>query len=304
MTLDAGDQQRNESTMNDDMKTTALVQYFGSNRMLAEAVGAELKGCSWVGVTFAGGMTELRHIDARTLMVNDLHKHVINLARVTADALLAPKLYRQLRRLPFHPVTLKEAQTRCIERDRVTDLYATAKIVNAAPDLAWAIDYFVSSWMARACSAGTDGEFRGGLSTRWSAGGGDSAVRFRSATKSLVGWNRIFRRANFSTLDCFEFIDKVKDSQGVGLYNDPPFPGPGDAYRHKFSIADQRKLAARLAVFYETKVVCRFYDHPLIRELYPPDLWTWRMLSGGKTQTNEAAPEVLLINRSSAPGGI
>jgi hypothetical protein len=42
--------------------------------------------------------------------------------------------------------------------------------------------------------------------------------------------------------------------------------------------------------------VCRFYDVPLVRELYPADRWEWRHLEGRK-QTNEAAPEVLLVNR-------
>jgi hypothetical protein len=44
------------------------------------------------------------------------------------------------------------------------------------------------------------------------------------------------------------------------------------------------------------RVVCRFYDHPLVRELYPEQRWTWRHLAGGRKQTNGDAPEVLLLN--------
>lgn len=47
-------------------RITTLVPWYGSNRTLAENVGAALKGCSWVGVPFAGGMCELGHIEART----------------------------------------------------------------------------------------------------------------------------------------------------------------------------------------------------------------------------------------------
>lgn len=35
-------------------------------------------------------------------------------------------------------------------------------------------------------------------------------------------------------------------------------------------------------------------DHPLVRELYPESAWTWNRFDGRK-QTNDAAPEVLLV---------
>lgn len=60
---------------------TSIASWFGSNRMLAPIVGQELAGVPWVGIPFAGGMSELVHITARTLQVNDLHEHVINLVR-------------------------------------------------------------------------------------------------------------------------------------------------------------------------------------------------------------------------------
>jgi len=57
-----------------------------------------------------------------------------------------------------------------------------------------------------------------------------------------------------------------------------------------------RRLADKLATFTTARVVCRFYDHPLVRELYPEQRWTWRHLAGGRKQTNGDAPEVLLLN--------
>jgi hypothetical protein len=42
-------------------------------------------------------------------------------------------------------------------------------------------------------------------------------------------------------------------------------------------------------------VVCRFYDHPLIHEIYPEGRWTWRRLVGRK-QSNAEASELLVIN--------
>jgi hypothetical protein len=129
---------------------------------------------------------------------------------------------------------------------------------------------------------------------RWEAGGGDSVVRFRSATKALHEWHQIMKRCTFLSIDVFEFLDKVKDQEGHGLYLDSPFPGPGDKYTHAFTIGEHRKLADKLFQFEHCRVVCRFYDIPLIRELYPDYQWKWNILEGRK-QTNAKAPEVLLV---------
>jgi DNA-directed RNA polymerase specialized sigma24 family protein len=130
---------------------------------------------------------------------------------------------------------------------------------------------------------------------RWDAGGGDSCVRFRSATESLREWQSILARCTFTCMDAFHFLDQVKDADGHGLYCDPPWPTDRFAYKHKFTEKDQRRLASKLSTYQKTKVVLRYGDHPLIRELYQPPHWTWREVTG-RMQTNEAKREVLLMN--------
>ncbi len=271
-------------------ETTALAPWFGSNRMLAHEVGAELAGMKWVGIPFAGGMCEVAHIDARSIVVGDLHRHLINLARVVADDTLRPVLAKLLKRTIFHPDELDQAQEWCKAHEPHEALKA---------DLQAAYAYFVCCWMGRSHIAGAKDEFHGRLSTRWNANGGDSNVRYRSAIRSLASFAKHSRRCNFSVLDVFDFLARAEDVPGHAIYCDPPFPGPGDEYRHKFSIDDHRKLADWLARFEYARVVCRFYDHPLIRELYGDEtVWTWRRLKGRK-QSNEEAPEVLIINGDS-----
>src|SRR5262249_1350932 len=94
-------------------EVTALAPWYGSNRMLAENVGAELRGLRWGGIPLAGGMTEIRYIDAPTLVVSDLHRHVINLARVVACHDLYRQLVGQLQSTLFHPDSLVRAQAIC-----------------------------------------------------------------------------------------------------------------------------------------------------------------------------------------------
>lgn len=270
------------------MDVTALAPWFGSNRMLAHHVGDKLTLCSWVGVPFGGGLSELLHIKAPTIVVSDLHRHIINLARCVQGDGTRQQLIRELEWTAFHPDVLAAAQVKCLEMEKLDG-------DGCFPSASWAFAYFVSQWCGRSGKAGTDAEFTGNLPVRWTSSGGDSNTRFRSAAESLEEWGRIMRRCNFICLDVFDFLMKVKDQKGHGLYLDPPFPEVGDVYAHKFDEAKHRQLAARLLEFVNVRVVCRFYDHPLIRELYrEADGWTYYTLKGRKS-TNAEAPELLIV---------
>jgi hypothetical protein len=266
---------------------SALAPWFGSNRLGAPKVGQLLAGCKWVGIVFAGGMSEVAHIQARTVAVNDLHRHVINLARVVADPALKDELVRRLDLTLFHPDELTCAQRLCMIR-ALTD--------EPAADVDAAYHYFVCAWMGRNGKAGTAGEFKAGYSLRWEAGGGDSAVRFRNATESLDQWHQVMKRCTFTTLDCFKFLDNCKDEADTAIYADAPWPDDGHQYRHAFTEEQQVRLADDLAHFRRAKVVVRFGDHPLIRRLYPESLWEWLPVQG-RTANNDAKAEALLVRR-------
>jgi DNA adenine methylase len=289
-----------------EMKVTAVANWFGGARMVADRIGTLLRGCSLVLVPFAGGMSELPYIEAAKLLVNDKHRHLINLARVMAHPTMGPKLYRSLRRLPFHPVALMAAQSRCSERGEavetgaVSDLFGSTRApatAPTAPDLEWAIDYAVSSWMGRGGNAGTRGEFNGALPIRYSPNGGGSGQRFHNWTASIPAWRRVLRRCEFSTDDALEMLAAAHDNPKCGIYCDPPWPDAGDGYRHTVDETFQRSLAERLRTFNEARVVVRFGDHPLIRALYPETVWTWQRYPS-RSQHNKAVDEVLILNRA------
>jgi len=270
------------------MRINALAQWFGGNRMLAESVGKALGRLRWCGVPFAGGCPELPRISTSAGVANDLHRHVINLARVVRDDDLVEQLVRRLDGLLFHAEELAEAQRRCRECEQLGSL-------RGAPEVSWAADYFASCWMGRGGHAGKCGEFDQGLSLRWTSSGGDSAVRFRSAVESLRDWHRALRNWSFTCIDAFDFLDKVRDADGHGLYVDAPWPDAGDDYRHTFTREQQARLAEALAKFTLTRVVVRYGDHPLIRELYPVPRWSW-LEQTSRNQRNGATAEVLIVN--------
>lgn len=280
-------------------KVGALAPWLGSNRMLADTVGARLKGCDWVGIPFSGGLCELPYIDCRAGVANDLHRHIINLARVVRDPKQYARLVEKLDAAIFHPDELAESQRYCraVEAEVESVGMFGPSGLTMTPLVEWAYCYFVSVWMARSSAAGTSSEFSGSLSTRWNANGGGSNTRFRGAAKALAAWHQVFQRWEFETLDCFAFLAKIKDALRQGIYADAPWPVLGDNYKHRFTESMQRRLAIVLGVYTKTRVVVRFGDHPLIREIYPESHWDY-ILQDSRNQGNNLVSEILLINRT------
>jgi DNA adenine methylase len=254
--------------------------------MLAPIVGKEIGKCNWCGVVFGGSMSEVPHIQARSILVNDLHEDIINLATVVADKESCDWLISEADRRLFHPKELRRAQEHC--KNYHVEMSSKYR----------AVAYFVAVWMGRSAMAGTDGEFDGNLSARFTASGGGSNVRYRSAIESLAAWHQVCKRCEFTCLDFREFLKKCHDRKGHALYSDAPFPDAGEDYLHKFTQQDHRDLAIRLSAFREARVVCRFYDHPLIRELYPEGRWRWTRLNGRDQANNGTKQEVLITGAS------
>jgi hypothetical protein len=287
-------------------KVTALNQWYGSARMAApEEIGRELDGCSHVTIPCGGGLCEVPFITARSLLIGDLHRHMINLARVVKTPNLQPALFRALKRTLFHPDELKDAQGRCRRREELFDdpdsLYAETgrdERFEEGPNLEWAIDYFVCSWMGQGGRAGTRKEFEGSFSFRRNANGGGSSRRFHSMIESLVAWRRCLKRSEFVVEDLFELIKGVKDEEGLGLYLDTPWVDDGDDYKFPFTESDHRRVAREVSRFKQARIVIRYGDHPLVRELYPA--FRFNVIDrSSRTQANKDKREVLILNGKS-----
>jgi DNA adenine methylase len=330
------------STKTKPMPVRALASWFGSDRTIAPLIWKELAGSKFVGVPFAGGMSVLAEIDAPSLCVNDLHSHVINLASVVSVDDMRVELIRRLDAHPFHPKVFEFAKTHCCKIESGEFVPKTIK-----DNLAWAVCYFIVCWMGRSAVAGTERELQGSISSRWNGNGGSSNTRYRSAVAGLDAWGKIMRRCEFRCMDAFEFLERCLESSdlpGHSIYVDAPWPDDGDKYVHKFDEPKQRRLAGVLGQFKKARVVVRFGDHPLIRELYRERVtqelflcqkcgeefaegekdyrgrhphcggqgdpngmvddggWIWLPVDG-RTQTNQAKREVLILNGPSRADG-
>jgi len=272
-------------------KSQRLVPWFGSDTENAAEFGAALDGCKWVGVPFGGGMSEVPFVTAKTIVVSDLHRHIINLCAVIANDELRARLVKAADEMPYHPDILRLAQEQAVA---VGEHFAL-------PHYDAALAYFVAVWMNRGGEAGTASELNGKLPVRWNANGGGSNRRYRTAIEALDAWGAAFRRCEFVCMDAFAFLDKCHDEPDNGIYVDAPWPDAGAGYLHSFDEDDQRRLASRLDLFTRARVVIRFGAHPLIEEIYPVDKWTWRPMKS-RNQANEVKAE-WMIGRNLANGG-
>lgn len=272
-------------------EVSALLPYFGADRMITEQIAEVMGPKAWVGIPCAGGMAVLQKLQARTLMVSDAHRLVINLARVAGDPERRTKLAERLAETLFHPDVLQEAQEYCQTMDLDPKVYDKPRV-----DLAY--HYFVAAWMGRSGITGTDDEFKGNLSSRWTSSGGDSNKRFRSAAAALDSFAAVAARCSFSVLDIFKFLTCCVDHPHHGLYIDVPWPKDGDKYKCKFGKEQQDRLATELQKFQKTRVVLRFGVHPETEARYPEALWR-RVPIVSRTQGNNDKAEMLLVNRAS-----
>ncbi len=302
-----------------DMHYTRLTNWFGSAAEQAHRIGPLLKGCALVVVPFVASFSEVPYLDAAKIIVGDKHAHVINLARVMADDVLGEELQRRLAAQPFCQPVLDDARRFCrqVEEQQgltkndpallMFDIFGTTVDVETdAGRLTWAMHYAITSWMGRGGNAGTNGEFSNTkIPIRYSPDGGGSAQRFQNWVSSIPAWRDVLRRCEIDQADAFDVIGNIAkhDTHRVGIYCDPPWVTAGRKYKHPFTDADHRRLAKLLGKFTHARVVIRYGDEPLVRELYPSTEiggpWTY-ITYPSRGQQNNDVQEILILNRAAA----
>lgn len=242
------------------MKIKAIAPWFGGKRTLAPKI-VELLGDHRVyWEPFCGSMAVLMAKPAcRMETVNDLHGHLINLARVIADPKAGPKLYRRLRRTLFHEDLLAEARESLRSGDSLF-----RKSLSSEDDAYW---YFIDSWMGRNGVAGTQSTCPS-FCIRYTATGGQPATRFNGAVSSIPQWRRRLRGVAISRRNGFELLEKIADAPKTAIYVDPPYVKKSARYIHDFNPEDHERLNRLLSRFTKTRVVVSYYADPLIDELY------------------------------------
>lgn len=265
------------------MKTSSALSYFGSDGEVADKLAAMLDGCQHVTIPFVGGCSILPHLKARAVVANDLNSLAINFYRHASGAIGSESqslLIERCEKTLSHPD----------EMDHAWSLMRNPLCVGTWQQ-AWA--YWAICWIGRKGKGGT-GSLGGAPSVRWTPEGGTNATRIRAAASDLREWAKTFERCEWTCLDFRDVLAKVKDDPRCAVYADPPWVGAGDAYAHAFTAKDHIDLRNCLSRLGQAKVVVRYGDSPIIRELY--EGWTV-IEAAARTQANKQLGEIWLTNK-------
>lgn len=262
------------------MKTKSALSYFGSDSEVAASLAAMLDGCNHVTIPFVGGAAILPHLKARSIICNDLHDAAINFYRVLSGREGdREKLIYLCTHAISHPSELAEA-----------GIIMKSPLSHDSTLKAWA--FWATCWIGRKGKGGT--KYMVGMpSVRRTASGGSNASRLKAAAADLNEWAAHFQRCEWEC-KCFrELLPKVADNERCGVYCDPPWVDLGRDYLHSFTEEDHIDLRDMLSRFEHTKVVVRYGDHPLVRDLYAG----WHIEAAeSRTQTNKVKGEIWIAN--------
>jgi DNA adenine methylase len=285
------------------MKIKAILPYFGGKRNLAPRIVEMLGDHRVYWEPFCGSMAVLMAKPPCVMeTVNDLHKDLINLARVIQDVKLANRLYRKMRRTLMHEQLFREAAERYKQRGYYKNL--------DSPDFDRAYEYLLLSWLGRNGVTGTH-SYNQGFCVRYTANGGHAAKRFQSVIDSIYAWRRRLANVTILDRDAFELLERIDDKKGTVIYIDPPYIKKGAKYIHDFKETDHWRLAELLNKFDKARIVVSYYDHPKLYELYPD--WQRVEINISKSLVNQGmrykktkiiANEVLLVNKKIQSKGL
>lgn len=282
---------------------TALAPWFGSKRNLAKYIIAELGDHRVYWEPFCGSLAILMNKEPCVMeTVNDLHRDLINLARVVQHDDEGPRLFERLSRTAMHEGLFADASA------------AIADSEASEFDPQRAYQYCIVTWLGRNGVAGT-ASYSGHFCVRYTANGGHAAKRWRSVIESVPAWWQRLQNVTILCRDAFELLERIDDKERTAIYVDPPYIVKGATYLHDFGMRskrsqdvaaaadDHRRLAELLGRFRRARVVVSYYEHEMLAELYPS--WTRRHLDATKALVSQGrrdktgavkAPEVLLIN--------
>lgn len=126
--------------------------------------------------------------------------------------------------------------------------------------------------------------------------------RYRNSLRKLARIGEIFRNVMIENLHYQDLIRVHGRQSDVVLFIDPPYLGTEGYYSRSFSAGDHTFLAGQLASC-PAKVVCTYYDAPLIRELYPESCWVWQSIQATKnscfTRGNKVLTDEFVIMKKS-----
>lgn len=123
--------------------------------------------------------------------------------------------------------------------------------------------------------------------------------KYQNVLRTFSMFGKFFSNTVIENLDFADLIELYGHKEKVVFFIDPPYPGFSSYYSDNLSKYQHEQLAAML-IRIPAPVICTFYDHPLIRRLYPSDVWRYEVVAGFKNAVqggSNSADELILTRK-------
>lgn len=299
----------------------AIAPWFGGKRAMAPMIveqicwqnGTPMKPGIFVEPFCGSCAVSIAMPEISTHIVNDLHRDLINLARVLISN-RGDELIAKCKRVMCSGDIFTLTHDRCVELSRCTDVADLRDVTG--DQFEWAFCYLVSIWLGKGGIAGTSDASTKAFASRYGPNGGSPAVRWFTLVRSLASLRQRMRTLVIEHQCGIGLIDKVQDTPRTAIYCDSPYikeTRVHGEYRHEFvddgggllfgKSDDHDRLALALSRFKQARIVVSYEDHPRLNALYRG--WTKIEIDRPKNMSNtgnrERVREVLLINGDARP---
>ena len=249
----------------------SLIPYIGGKHRIASQLAVFLRasGAQTIVDVFGGSGAVVMNSGFKKRIYNDADGDLVNLFRVLGNDVQRTALLRRLRALPMAR-RIFEDDYRWYLRNGFTFAYLSDPVERAR-----------ATFYRHHLSFG--GKTRSGGFT-CSTGDRErlkEAHRYRNALRRIVELSQFWRETVIENLHYSEVISTYGRRPGVVLFCDPPYVGTENLYSHRFKQADHVFLAQQLSEC-AAPAVCTYYDHPLVRSLYPESAWNWHPIESTK----------------------
>jgi DNA adenine methylase len=250
----------------------SVIPYIGGKHRIAGRLAEYLRatGADTLVDVFGGSAAVLLNSGFKKRIYNDISGDLVCLFRVLADSCSRGSLLKRLRWMPASRQVWNE-----LSRGYVAHLFSFGYFADP-------IERAAATFFRHQFSFGGKGR-SGGLSiSTLDRHGIKEIVRYQGALRRMARLGKFFHNTMIENLDYADCVSLYGIKSNCVLFIDPPYVGTECYYPgRRFSQGDHVFLANQLAGC-KAAVVCTYYDHPLIRDLYPSPMWRWENIVATK----------------------
>lgn len=271
----------------------SLIPYIGGKHRIAKQIALHLHatGADTLVDVFGGSAAVLLNSGFKKRVYNDISGDLVCLFRTLADPTLRVQLFRRLRWMPPSRQIYDE-----FSRDYLKNCFSFSylpKVERAA----------ATFYRHHYCFGGKSrcGGFQVSLGDRQ---GIKEITRYRNTLRRLSSVGDFFSNTLIEHLNFQQCVSMYGKKVNCVLFIDPPYVGTEGYYSYSgFCRADHIFLAHQLADC-PASVVCTYYDNPLIRDLYPENLWRWERIVATKNSQFRNGNKAKMLECILIKGGI